>query len=738
MDTNRIKINNYDLSYTTEETETSYCGLTVIKAEKGSSVPIRIPAGSTAKLQDLFGQVSADYPELYEASVFNSEYDLYVSAPYTSAQMPVAYITGDGIFRGANLVTYNSNVDKLIDESDLDVSVDGITEFGEGNVDVLCNMKYPRSNGFVNTNKEPISVDNENDAGVIPQYNTEGKYINFNTGLTYQNLFNVKSETKNGDKVYPFRISNFPAKINGSTTLEFYITEDKDTKSNYAYIIKQVTEDNEKQVGEGVTNDNGTLQMIIRGVDYYNDVDDENLDSFITSEFISIHLNEITERKSLVISWYKNYDSDKIYGTIYPKYPSTRALTLSFNTFNEKTGYSVKSVSSRNILKISAYETNGFHSSSDYAISVTGSLDETSKLEDNFIGFNTNNTSYKNQYLFGVYTIKKFTTLDELTNITLSGYKPIVLDGGIREFGDDDSKLHNLGWTYVKENDYSDVDIFFDCERHNSSTTKPVATDNYFYSLASTYPLSRFRFNYTVNPDNIENLQPLAYGSNYWNICNEGIITLSTTGARFMTTFVGAMSLMDLRICENSYGGIAPAYLNSGTPAQGGQLNFITVSKLRYKYNKDQQLDLDDVNMNPIINDNTYGIMIVGQRTCKEGSATDWSYIGHVSSFLQIQREIKNTVMIPQLMKANNPYYRQLRKEQCEMLLNKRTSGSNRIWAETVCDTSTADGVNDAVNRAARKFVINIKVKVETYSEYVVLNFTNVGQDTTLVSSNES
>ena len=124
--------------------------------------------------------------------------------------------------------------------------------------------------------------------------------------------------------------------------------------------------------------------------------------------------------------------------------------------------------------------------------------------------------------------------------------------------------------------------------------------------------------------------------------------------------------------------------------------------------------------------------MVVGQKTCKSGEVTDWSYIGHVCSFLEFQREVKEQVMIPQLGKPNNPRYRELRKEQVERLLSPRIESNNRIWAEAIVDTSTAAGVNDTQAQRARKFVINVKVKVDIYSEYVTLNFTNVAQDTTL------
>ena len=58
MDSTRLIINNQDLSTATVESSTEVSGYTVIKAPKGPITPIKIPAGSKSKLQDIFGSVS--------------------------------------------------------------------------------------------------------------------------------------------------------------------------------------------------------------------------------------------------------------------------------------------------------------------------------------------------------------------------------------------------------------------------------------------------------------------------------------------------------------------------------------------------------------------------------------------------------------------------------------------------------------------------------------------------------
>ena len=192
---------------------------------------------------------------------------------------------------------------------------------------------------------------------------------------------------------------------------------------------------------------------------------------------------------------------------------------------------------------------------------------------------------------------------------------------------------------------------------------------------------------------------------------------------------------MQARIIDNRWGGLAPMWEN--VQGMGGQLTMVSPYRMKYKYTKDELTTLDSLNYNPVIMDRQYGTMVVGQRTCQSGAVTDWSYIGHACAFMTCIREIRNNVMIPQIGKANNPYYRTLRKEQVEQILRPRLEGNNRIWAEGVVDTSTADGVNDVYARKALTFKISCKVKVDIYSEYVELNFANEDQSSIISTDSD-
>ena len=160
---------------------------------------------------------------------------------------------------------------------------------------------------------------------------------------------------------------------------------------------------------------------------------------------------------------------------------------------------------------------------------------------------------------------------------------------------------------------------------------------------------------------------------------------------------------------------------------------FLAVLTMVHTADTKEQLDnLDLYNYNPVIYDRQYGLMCVGQKTCKDGEITDWSYIGHACAFMVFIKQIRKYVMLPQIGKKNNPYYRTLRKEQVQQYLRDRISGTDRIWSEGIVDTSTADGVNDINAQRNRCFRILVKIKVDTFSEYVELNFYNEDQATTI------
>lgn len=659
MDSQRLIINNYDLSTTSLTTTTTQTGFTVVKAPKGPITPVLISAnsaqGATKQMKEIFGDWSKDYPELYEVAQFISAgYDCYVSAPYSEGtNIPIAYLTNRGVAEGLNRVPYTLDVENLVNGTDEPV-IDGITNITDDSVDVLYNINYPKT--YFNAGTDAPNA--------IPEYNN-GLVFSAGTALTAIDSNAMIIRNAFGEDV---RVT-----LSSSSVL------DKNSIS----------------VG---TADISNGKITITG---------SNDSSVITVDSVQ-KLQSNDARKDIVAFWEYSEAPTDIKAVIFPKYPSARNTVISFGDFTAPGKDSTKATT-RNELVFAAYDTGfGAYGNVGTISNCTVHLDTAATDEE-----------YKNQNIIAVHVRGTFKDADLRA---ISGYPSVTLAGGTRELGGD---LHDLGWAAAQEDEYSDVDVFFESEIHN---TAPDSTSP-FFGLSAIHTLSGFVYNYTVSPSAIP-ATANNYGSSYWNICNLAKIEDSTKGS-IWSPMTGSYSKMLCNIIKNRWGGVAPMYLNSA--GMGGQLQGMeNVKALKYNYKKDAQMKLDAKNFNPVIKDSTYGVMVVGQKTSKAGAVTDWSYIGHVSAFLNFEKEIKNNVMIPQLGKANNDYYRALRAQQVEAYLAKRLQGSTRIWAAASVDTSTADGCNDAAARKARKFVINVKVKVDIFSEYVELNFVNVDQDMTV------
>ena len=673
MDSTRIIINNMDLSTSAEILQTTpVTGFTVVKAPKGPKTPIYLPKGSTAKMRDIFGVSDKNFSELFEAETFNTGYDLYVSAPYTSATVPVAYITNKGILPAASPITYTGEIEDYVLGKSIIAPESAL--YPNGDINVLVPVENA---GFI-VDKAFIAT---------PSIVCDGQTLSIT--LSEDIIAKIDRKSSNGEEV---------------------VAEDAEIPAiRLANLPKELSFINDKDITL-------TSEKVMCGAKEIGTV---------TNNIISITLPEIeaafgtSTAKAADVVVYVVYaiqdnaaeDNEKvnIHGVIFPKFPGERTLHLKFTSnISDKTDLYTK-----NLFKITAWEEGAFHNASAPVI-ISGSMDEFAK--DGFgtvIGFGSNNASYMEQDLVGIHIKKAF---NETSN-PVSSFKSVVLSGGSKEISEE-----ALSWEVAQAEEYSDVDIFFapSTDIHSS-----------FFGLAGYHELAGFIFNESVDPTQIANETALNYGNRYWNICNEAVVEYNYN--KFYSPLTGARALMQAKIIDERFGGVAPMYLN--TVGLGGQLSVLPGARilgLKYSYDKNKQKELDTLNFNPVIKDSTYGVMVVGQKTCVSGLTSDWSYIGHVSAFLKFQREVKNNVMIPQLGKANNEYYRNLRKQQVEALLEKRISGNNRIWAAAKVDTSTADGVNDAQARRERKFVINVMVKVDVFSEYVELNFTNVDQDYSL------
>ena len=387
-------------------------------------------------------------------------------------------------------------------------------------------------------------------------------------------------------------------------------------------------------------------------------------------------------------------ESTKVYAVIYQKYASNRTTEISYKkqtvgpnkafTFTVSEAITpTRTVSKNYTVSLDVSAKDGFGSPLGY---------------DSVLG---------DSYFVGMYVLD-----DDIQGAEFEEGKCSLTGTRVAASNLDD------GWIFPEKPEYGDVDLFFNSE------TDPDAASSFFKLAEKTsYPVQGFLFSLT--PSKLEGISPLNFGARYWNVCGKFTRVSPYTKEKYVSGLVGSRALMQAKIIENSYGGVAPMFLNEN--GLGGQLA-VSVRKALNSWDKNEIDILTDNNYNPIIKDPTYGLMLVGQKTCQAGVLSDWSYIGHVSSFIALEKTLIDSVLIPQIGKPNNDYYRDLRKTQVESYLSPRISGARAIWADAIVDTSTREGVNDAEALAAKQFKIVVKVQPNIYSEYVTLTLASYPQ----------
>ena len=279
------------------------------------------------------------------------------------------------------------------------------------------------------------------------------------------------------------------------------------------------------------------------------------------------------------------------------------------------------------------------------------------------------------------------------------------------------------GWTEAFDSQYDDVFIFMDPTGEEFVHTQHA-------SLVMTHKLA-----IAISPKNItkaeftnpNKITVTGRSKQTAQFAGEFQYYDAYTGKSFWMKPIGDVGLMCARIYDFKMGGWPPAWYNYND--MGGQLPR-AVLKARWNFSDTATKIMDEKGINPIVYNSDDGLMVTSSKTTQDpNNLTDWSYLEHVMAFLLCKRDIRDNVMRQQIKKPIDEYWMGVRQTQVEAILAKRTTGSNKIWTKAVCDIA---GVNNDITKAARKFVIYVKVKVTPFSEYVELQFENVNQTTNL------
>ncbi len=703
MDNFRIKITNIDKSPGLAIDDAAVKAFTIVDTPKGPQKPFYIPAGEYTTIGEVFGYPSSSYKELQEVYDVNSGYGIWVASPYDpiGSKVPTAYITPAGVFRGHTPITLGA-AEYLENIQEEELAVEGISSL-TSDLDIL--IPVGQESRLFTAASSAISS--------VLEYDITTK-LNINLSFDVAGELAATATTK-----YHFLNSTEPG-ITGGQVMKSTIADvgvitfvipgkdplDVSVESSGGNIeLKTGANGSGQSIGTIIISgepDSKVYQLRITGAAEGDLTGDYKL--YFNSATLDTVWSNSTFINSVAVYWKSTLAHENIMATIYPKYVSDRVTNISFSELDFTNKF--KNTVTEAIGSMQASYTFAWSLDSADKDGFGNSLEVTSKVE---------NETLIDIYVFKTFEGFRFTKTDSLVGPEDFILPSVILSGGNRVAVADTDAF----WYLAQESEFAEVDIFF--------STKVPADDSTFFSLNQYHSLSRFIFPKPVTKaDATTALTKLAYGANYWAISGMFIRTSSYSAEPSTTMLVGSYVKMACAAIEYAHGGIALMYLNNSL-GLGGQLG-VSVKKVvnEYKYGSEELKILNSKNYNPITL-SPYGVMVTSHKTCAGGEMSDWSFIGHASAFLDFQKEVYDQVMIPQVGKPNNDYYRELRADQVGDLLKRRTEGSDRIWASGSIDTSTANvNTNDILTQRLFKMVVTVKVDI--FSEGVELQFISEGQ----------
>ena len=775
MQTNRLIFKDNDLSFSIPQ-PSGLQGYMVVRAPKGTTTPTYIEANNTNAILELFGSPSSSFSGIKEVIDFNKNFGTWISAPAG------VHSGSSNSFGGVYLTT----------EGSVEPFTSSITESssGEPNIDYMAGwtVKNQANTGispFVNG--VTLSYDNVGEQLVVG--NIQSKY--FNTGKigTITVSFPKKSLPTDSHLVTFYLPSggtnlhvspagtNTCGTITGTTTLTMNITGDTaETAALYTdlqdavYMATLVAGDIKVSWTQNIQ-DNTIMsfyQNSIRntaGTFTLNSVDLRPVVVNPMSSGISIS-NPI-----LVTPLTSTFTVSGVSSTITPTTPQIIKVGSVAVVITSTDNATTNGIASK--IAAASYGSGWTVTANNNIVTITATtpIIEDSRSNPNY---NTLSFTYRENSYASIYYQKSFTVSTDLNNTTPAGESRYVQDvigsnnfiravvnkqiydtasgviwsastSTIAGFRIVDSSVYSSstdlaptlqqGWDLAGLSLYEDVSLFIDPEFCDSviptfaslrGTSSPFST--FVSGLRITNAAATTLSDNTKATNDLVSKRaglPSLTGLAYY--CNELYTSESYTGTSFWTIPVGAMASMLGNIMVSWMGGKAPMWVNENNV--GGQI-VVSSTKQKFSFSADMLDTLDAAGINPIIRSNEYGVMATSQKTSQDSAnLTDWSFLGHQMAFDLFKKEMRSSVMIPQIGKAIDTNHMEIRQRQATVILDKRTKGNSAIWdsgAIYIKEVNTAD------TKLQNNFIIKARVKVNPFSEYVTLILENIPQTGTV------
>ena len=787
MTSRRISFIDIDQSYATAVADTAETGFMVVRAPKGTVEATYFPRGQATLIHSMIGIPTADWPDIQDAIDYNNNFGLWISAPSGSAAEYPSYYGGTYLTKKGLFPFYNMS-SKEAEDLTYEVLVDVASEntfLGTdlSNTTVTWNSADPAPNIVLTVadNFTPYAkklrfdywggAETENPAAVFEIF-VDG--INLKVmldgvattigGVAEDGTWTIGNVETATDPLYldPSTAPVGPTAI--QERLQWIV--DMSEETYLAIVQKSPTEKTTRttisnigyekyyydmQVGATVSAINNPTNVAQTGnaQGYYIYIDG-NGDAILKRANYSTA--PFPKGKYIKIGTVVNNDTaaSMHIGKIYYANPVTNLLVLCDGTtqafklatdFNSVTfkveeevypGRWISGGTFTGSLSESGVDTAGVKNyfkeilpdNANTFVEVVVRKTFDSDLDSTTMAYTGTKVVDSRAYGGAVSTVQYLVGQRYITKIIADKVATGVAGGTILD-GDGVEAILLEGWAEAGSDKYETCGVFMDPSGNEAVQATQKSLRESVQKLSTFISTKKLT---AAEKNDLSLVYVPARATGLALYTNEFTRRDSYSGKKYQSGLIGAMGSNLSRIMQDKYGGWAPMYTNIAG-GLGGQLG-VSVESAKYSFTNEELALLDATSINPLILSGTFGVMAEGQKTTQDPTNTsDWSYLGHSMAFDNFKREVRDNVMIPQIGKPNDTYFQELRRRQTEAILAKRITGLAPIWAAGKVEV---ENVNTADVKAARQFKIKVSVKVNVFSEWVVLEFVNVSQATTL------
>lgn len=173
---------------------------------------------------------------------------------------------------------------------------------------------------------------------------------------------------------------------------------------------------------------------------------------------------------------------------------------------------------------------------------------------------------------------------------------------------------------------------------------------------------------------------------------------------------------------------------DSGSPAgidedgHGGQLSDWKYVESEEDVSDNDRRLLDEAQINPVIFDETYGVLVEGDRTAQV-SNSDTSFIGTRRAYNFLIDTVSKQVLRKQVFKNNDEDHRTRARVMIDDFISS-TLGAVGAFREWYVQSDSANNTDAILDQ--RRFIVDVYVKATPNSQFVQLRLTRVAQTTVL------